>query len=239
MGDFRKIALIVAAGSSSRMGMITPKQFQPIGGIPLAVHPGLVFRQAFPDIELVYAIASGTAQIWEQLLSTFFPGGNWRLCMGGKSRYESVCNGIRSIRETDTWVAVHDGARPFIRSNEIRRAFRVATEKGNSVFAVPVKDSLRMVDSNGKSRFLDRSGIMQVQTPQIFQLSQMLDAYTAEADPRFTDDATVMELAGHAIYLCEGSYDNIKITTPEDWVVAENIFIQRSKESAFREPENG
>ncbi len=229
MGSGDKIALIVAAGSSTRMGMLTPKQFHPVGGIPLAIHPGLKFREAVPEIELVYAIASGTAQIWESLLFQFFPEGNWRLVMGGKSRYESVQNGIRSIRAVDALLAVHDGARPFIGAEEIRRAFQLAEEKGNAVFAVEVKDSLRRKQENGSSQFVDRAGMMQVQTPQIFRLSDMRPAFEAKPDPRFTDDATVMELAGHTVFLCEGNYDNIKITTPEDWAIADNILELRRK----------
>jgi 2-C-methyl-D-erythritol 4-phosphate cytidylyltransferase len=230
MGALNKIALIVAAGSSTRMGMPTPKQFQPLGGIPLAIHPGLAFREAFPEMELVYAIASGTAQIWENLLGEYFPKGNWRLCMGGKSRYESVQNGIRSMKQDEALLAVHDGARPFIRPEQIRDAFRMAEENGSAVFAVPSKDSLRQVSPDGSSFYLNRAGIVQVQTPQIFHLSKMRLAYQREAEDAFTDDATVMELAGHPIFLCEGTYNNIKITTPEDWAVAEQIFSQQQKD---------
>jgi len=223
--------LIVAAGSSSRMGMATPKQFHPLGGIPLAIHPALIFREAFPDIELVYAIASGTAQIWENFLTQYFPEGNWRLCMGGKSRYESVRNGIRSIREEDALLAVHDGARPFIRAAEIRMAFGLAAEKGNAVFSVPAKDSLRRVEPDGSSHFLDRSSVHLVQTPQIFHLRDMRPVYEKEEDDaRFTDDATVMELSGARIFLCQGSYENLKVTTPEDWILADKILRQRRGE---------
>jgi len=207
--------------------MLTPKQFHPLGGIPLAIHPGLKFREAIPDIELVYAIASGTAQIWEKLLTGFFPEGNWRLVMGGKSRYESVQNGIRSMKNEDALVAVHDGARPFIGADEIFRAFLLAEEKGNAVFAVPVKDSLREIHEDGSSRSIDRSAIMQVQTPQIFRLGEMRRAFEAAPDSRFTDDATVMELAGNRIFIHTGNYENIKITTPEDWAIAENILAMR------------
>jgi 2-C-methyl-D-erythritol 4-phosphate cytidylyltransferase len=169
--------MIVAAGSSSRMGMATPKQFHPLGGIPLAIHPGLIFREAFPDLELVYVIGSGTAQIWENFLTQYFPEGNWRLCMGGKSRYESVRNGIRSIRDEDALVAVHDGARPFISAAEIHQAFQLAAEKGNAVFSVQVKDSLRQVEDDGSSHYLDRSKIHLVQTPQIFHVRDMRPVY--------------------------------------------------------------
>ena len=229
MPKLRKVALIVAAGSSSRMGMATPKQFHPLGGIPLAIHPGLVFRKAFHEIELVYVIASGTAQVWENLLENYFPEGNWRLCMGGKSRFESVKNGIRSIRDEDALVAVHDGARPFIYASELRQAFGQAEEKGNAVFSVPVKDSLRQVDEDGSSHFLERSRIQLIQTPQIFHVNEMRRAYDKDDDSRFTDDATVMELAGHRIFLCSGHYENMKVTTPEDWFLAEKILQQRSQ----------
>lgn len=211
------------------MGMLTPKQFHPLGGIPLAIHPGLKFREAFPEIELVYAIASGTAQIWESLLQNYFPEGNWRLCMGGKSRYESVQNGIRSMKEEEALVAVHDGARPFINAEDIRSAFALANEKGNAVFAVPVKDSLRRVNEDGSSSSLNRDFFMLVQTPQIFRLQEMRSAYEADADQVFTDDAIVMERAGFAVFLCSGNYENIKITTPEDWAVADQIMQHRRK----------
>ena len=219
----------MAAGSSSRMGMAVPKQFHPLGGIPLAIHPALAFREAFPDIELVYAIASGTAQIWETLLTKHLPEGNWRLCMGGKSRYESVRNGLRSIRDENSMVAVHDGARPFIKAEDIQLAFQHAFENGNAVFAVPVKDSLRQVNVDGTSHFLDRNLIYAVQTPQVFFCKDMLGAYEQEDDLRFTDDATVMEIAGHKIFLCKGDYNNLKITTPEDWILAEKILSEREQ----------
>lgn len=202
------------------MGGVIPKQFQDLAGIPLAVHPGLQFRQYDPEIELVYVIASGTALIWETLLHKFFPEGNWRLCMGGKSRFESVRNGVRSIPAGPTLVAIHDGARPFIDPQTIAACFETASSKGNAVVAVPSKDSLRQTDETGKSRFLDRSSVFIVQTPQVFWIDDLKPVYSREDNPLFTDDATVMELAGHDIHLVEGQYTNIKVTTPEDWDVA-------------------
>ena len=147
--------------------------------------------------------------------------------MGGKSRYESVRNGIRSIRDEDALVAVHDGARPFISAAEIHQAFQLAAEKGNAVFSVQVKDSLRQVEDDGSSHYLDRSKIHLVQTPQIFHVRDMRPVYENEDNPLFTDDATVMELAGTKIFLCQGSYENLKVTTPEDWILADKILQQR------------
>jgi 2-C-methyl-D-erythritol 4-phosphate cytidylyltransferase len=148
--------------------------------------------------------------------------------MGGKSRYESVRNGIRSIRDEDALVAIHDGARPFISAAEIRRAFQLAAEKGNAVFSVLAKDSLRQVEADGGSHYLDRSKIHLVQTPQIFHVRDMRPVYEKDDNPLFTDDATVMEMAGSSIFLCQGSYENLKVTTPEDWILADKILQQRS-----------
>ncbi len=223
MDEEKRVAIIVAAGSGSRMGSALPKQFHELSGIPLAIHPGLKFREFDPDIELVYVISIGSAQIWETLLQTYFPTGGWRLCMGGKTRYESVQNGVRSIVNPDTWVAIHDGARPFIEPSQLNEAFLQARTLGNAVFAAPAKDSLRMLSDDGNSQFVDRSLFFYVQTPQIFRQKDLLPVYEQVPDPRFTDDATVMELAGYQIHLFEGNYENIKVTTPEDWILAERI----------------
>jgi len=223
MEEEKRVAIIVAAGSGSRMGSALPKQFHELAGIPLAIHPGLKFREFDPEMELIYVISIGSAQIWENLLQTYFPTGGWRLCMGGKTRYESVQNGVKSILNKDSWVAIHDGARPFIEPSQLNEAFHQARTLGNAVFAAPAKDSLRQNLANGTSHFVDRSQFFYVQTPQIFQQKDLLPVYEQVPDPRFTDDATVMELAGFQIHLFEGNYENIKVTTPEDWILAERI----------------
>lgn len=228
MKNVKKAALIVAAGSGTRMGGQQAKQFHELNGIPLAIYPGLAFRKFQPGIELVYMIGMGTAQVWESLLRKYFPEGNWRLAMGGKSRYESVANGVKSIQDPETLVAIHDGARPFIRPAVIEHAFQVAFESRNAVLAVPAKDSLRMQDEAGRSQAVDRSRYFYVQTPQIFWQKDLLPVYRQPYDSRFSDDATVMEMAGFDIQLVEGSYENLKITTPEDWAIAEMILEKSS-----------
>lgn len=224
MGE-KIIALIVAAGSGSRMGGATPKQLKELQGIPLAIHAGLQFRKWKPDIQLVYVIGADAQSQWDNLLQQYFPGGGWKTAIGGNTRYESVQRGLKSLEEKDAWVAIHDGARPFIQPKMLERAMDSALQFGNAVLAVPVKDSLRQLTASG-SMAVKRDEFFAVQTPQIFPLKDLKPVYQQADNVRFTDDATVMELAGYPIHLVEGSYHNIKITTAEDWYLAERIVHQ-------------
>ena len=205
-----------------------PKQLQKLNGIPLAIHPGLQFRNYHPGIELVYVVARPLFDTWKALLESYFPAGGWQLAEGGNTRYQSVKNGLSVLGKEDTLVAIHDGARPFVSVKTIRHAFDVAMGAGNAVLAVPAKDSIRRISPGGSSQALKRDDIFYVQTPQIFRLSDLLNVYKQPDDNRFTDDATVMELAGYPVHLVEGSYDNIKVTTPEDWHLAELILRKQS-----------
>lgn len=223
MAVVKEVALIVAAGSGSRMGGQVPKQLQLLEGIPLAIYPGLQFRRHRPDIELVYVVQPGTLSTWAPLLQSYFSTGNWQLVEGGASRFLSVQQGIKAIKSEQSLVAIHDGARPFTSVKTISRAFESARENGSAVVAVPVKDSLRQTTRVG-SIAVDRSQFYQVQTPQVFWLSDLQRAYQTREDARFTDDATVMEHHGHPIQIVLGDYENIKITTPEDWEMARLLF---------------
>lgn len=216
------IGLIVAAGIGSRMGGPTPKQLQELDGIPVAIHSGIQFRLFQPGMELVYVVSRGTESIWQPLLDQYFPEGKVRCVEGGKTRYESVKNGIAALSGNEVLVAIHDAARPFIRPKMLRRAFESALQHGNAVLAVPVKDSLRQLVPSG-SVAVKRDDFFAVQTPQIFWLKDLKPVYHQPDQSRFTDDATVMELAGYPIHLVEGSYHNIKITTQDDWFMAERI----------------
>lgn len=219
----KEIALIVAAGSGTRIGGETPKQLRLLNGIPLSIYPGIQFRRYSPEIELNYVVAPNYLTIWEGILSKYFPHGAWKIVEGGASRYLSVRNGISAVSKTEeSLVAIHDGARPFISPGIIANAFESARKHGSGVVMVPVKDSIRIKKDN-KSQTVDRSNFFLVQTPQVFCLTDLIKAYSQPDQNIFTDDATVMEIQGIDIHLVPGSYDNFKVTTPEDLLLASMI----------------
>jgi 2-C-methyl-D-erythritol 4-phosphate cytidylyltransferase len=144
---------------------------------------------------------------------------------GGSTRFASVKNGLGLV-QGEALVAVHDGVRPFVTTAIIGQAFEVAADKGNAVVAVSPKDSIRELTQEG-SRSVPRANYRLVQTPQCFRASLLRRAYEQQEQDWFTDDASVVEQLGEGIALVEGSYSNIKITTPEDMVLAE-AFVKQS-----------
>jgi 2-C-methyl-D-erythritol 4-phosphate cytidylyltransferase len=124
-------------------------------------------------------------------------------------------------------VAIHDGVRPFVSFKTIEESFEKAKEHKAVVSAVLMKDSVRMVDEKGGSKNIDRSSLRMVQTPQTFDVELLKSAYDTAFKPSFTDDASVVEAFGHKIALIDGDYQNIKITTPEDLIIAEALLRAR------------
>jgi len=141
------------------------------------------------------------------------------LAEGGETRFHSVKNGLYCI-QSNSLVAIHDAVRPLVSKRTILTSFKSAEEKGSAVVSVPLKDSIRKVSSQDKNTALNRSDYYLVQTPQTFQSELLLKAYECEFRDTFTDDASVLEASGNNIHLVEGDYKNIKITTPEDLVIA-------------------
>jgi 2-C-methyl-D-erythritol 4-phosphate cytidylyltransferase len=145
---------------------------------------------------------------------------------GGETRFQSVRNGL-AVLSGDGLVAIHDGVRPLISEDIIGASFRLAAAHKTAIAAVRLKESIRMTDQD-TTRAVDRSRFRLIQTPQTFDLSLIRKAYQQKEDATMTDDASVAERAGFSISLFEGSYENIKITTPEDLVVAEALLKQKS-----------
>ena len=212
----KKYAIIVAGGSGSRMKRDIPKQFIEVGGLPILMHTLKRFKEADSEIELILVLPESQFEFWNELCS-IYPTIPHQLIKGGKTRFQSGLNGLQVI-ENEGLVAIHDGVRPFVSVEIINESFKVAAEKGTAVVSVSSKDSVRV---NGKS--IDRSTVRIIQTPQTFQISLIKKAFETEELSIFTDDASVAEYAGFKIYLIDGNYENIKITTPEDLLWAEVI----------------
>lgn len=217
----KKYAIIVAGGSGKRMGVNIPKQFLKLGGVPVLMHTLQAFHLADYDIELIVTLPQEEIQFWNELCEWHCNYTPHRIVSGGETRFHSVKNALEYVIE-DSLVAVHDGVRPFISKKLILAAYQLAEEKGNAVTAVSMKDSVRKVEED-RSYNVERSSLRAVQTPQIFQSQLLKEAYKQPFTELFTDDASVIEAKGHQIVLMEGDYKNIKITTPEDLLIAEAL----------------
>lgn len=217
-----RYAVIVAGGSGSRMGSETPKQFLPIGNAPILMHTIKRFFTSNEMVNVILVLPLEQIDRWHQLCEKYSFSIPHLIVPGGKNRFQSVRNGLNSIGVNEGLVAIHDGVRPFISKRIIEETFAVAEKKGNAVVAVELKDSIRLIDKKG-NKTVQRENYRIIQTPQTFKISQIRDAFHKAQNDDFTDDASVAEAAGYAIELVEGSYENIKITTPEDLAMAEAI----------------
>lgn len=217
-----RFAVIVAGGSGSRMGSDTPKQFLPIGNAPILMHTIKRFFTSNEVVNIILVLPEEQIERWHQLCEKYSFSIPHLIVSGGKNRFQSVRNGLNSIGVNEGLVAIHDGVRPFISKRIIEESFKTALEKGNAVAAVELKDSIRLIDKKG-NKTAERADFRIVQTPQTFKISQIRDAFHRASNDQFTDDASVAEAAGYTIELINGSYENIKITTPEDLAMAEAI----------------
>jgi 2-C-methyl-D-erythritol 4-phosphate cytidylyltransferase len=220
--------IIVAGGSGSRMQTSLPKQFIKIGSKPVLMHTIERFYQFSPDLHIILVLPEQEIQTWKDLCIQYNFTIPVQTVAGGTSRFHSVQNGLAVIPVEEGLVAVHDGVRPFVSIETITQSFAVAQEKGCAIAIVPLKDSIRRVDAAGNNFSEDRTAFCLVQTPQTFRLSILRQSFAKAKDTsRFTDDASVAEAAGYSISLIPGSYQNIKITTPEDLIWAEAVlFLQ-------------
>lgn len=215
----RKYAIIVAGGSGSRMQTDLPKQFLLLNNKPILMITMEKF--AMDSIELILVLNVDYHSYWLDLCKKYNFTTKHILVKGGRNRYESVKNGLAEIKE-NSWVAIHDAVRPLIKQETIERAFLESEKLGNVVLAVKSKDSIRRIESN-ISYSVPRDQFYLIQTPQIFTFEVLKEAYKQDFRNEFTDDASVVEKLGHSINLIIGDYSNIKITYPEDLLIAEAI----------------
>jgi 2-C-methyl-D-erythritol 4-phosphate cytidylyltransferase len=225
----QKFALVVAGGTGTRMGAGMPKQMLPLNERAVLAHTLDRFLAFDPDIQIVSVLHASLADSWSAFLDWHFGADEsprLHICLGGAERSESVHNGLNHIRdmagEGRALVAIHDGVRPFVNDRILSAGFALAEETGNAVAAVPVKSSMRMKTPEG-SKAIERDLFYHVQTPQIFFLDEILTCYNERGNAIFTDDASLAESQGMQIQMYMGSYDNLKITTPEDLLLAERL----------------
>ncbi|MCU0429868.1 MAG: 2-C-methyl-D-erythritol 4-phosphate cytidylyltransferase [Cytophagaceae bacterium] len=217
-----RYAVIVAGGSGTRFGSEIPKQFLLLQGKPVLAHTLEQFYKADASIDIRLVLPSAQIQPWKELCSQHHISIPHTIIEGGASRFQSVRKGLLSISDAskESVVAIHDGVRPLIAASIILNSFDAALKYGNAITSVASKDSVRLCELSG-NKALDRALVRIIQTPQTFLLSQILTSFKTEELPFFTDDASVAEHAGFPIHLIEGSYSNLKITTPEDLKLAE------------------
>lgn len=216
--------ILVAGGNGSRMQSDIPKQFLKLKGKPVIMHTIEAFRSYSGSMEIILVLPETQFGYWSELARAYDFEGGERLVAGGETRFHSVRNGLASIDGDKGVVAVHDGVRPLISGSIIGNGFETARKWGSAVASVKLKDSIREVkNEKGENLAVHRENFRLVQTPQVFKVKEMKKAFTVDFRDEFTDCASVMEAAGHAIHLIEGGYENIKITTPEDLVWAEAI----------------
>lgn len=223
--------LIPAAGAGRRMGMAVAKQFLLLGDKPLLAHTLLAFQHAPEVDEIIPILAQEDMEaclrdVIEQYRITKVK----TLVAGGRERQDSVLHGLRKIEGDNSVVLVHDGVRPFVTAAMIREAVDFAKRGECVAVGVPIKDTIKEVNENKiVLRTLERGSLWAIQTPQAFPVTLLRRAYEESYKLKLfgTDDATLVERTGGTVRVIMGSYENIKITTPEDLILAEELLKRR------------
>lgn len=220
-------AVIVAGGSGSRMGTKVKKQYLKLKDKEILVHT----VERFSTITMIQEIIVVTAQedieyVTKLLKEVYKVDKVKKVVAGGKERQDSCYNGIKSVSHDINYVMIHDGARPLISEQCILQSIEKVKEHKACIVAVPVKDTIKQVDDTGKViQTPKRETLWSVQTPQTFERDLIIKAYEATHNDSIiaTDDSMIVEAMGHPVYIVQGEYTNIKITTPEDLLLAEKL----------------
>lgn len=250
--------IIVAGGSGRRMGGGIPKQFRLLGGQPVLARTIGNFAAAWPGAEIVVVLPESHIAFWKDFAARFEVARH-SVVAGGAERFDSVRCGLAALRSDPDLIAVQDGVRPLGTVEMIRRVAETALRYGAAVPVVEPVDSFREIEAAGegakeetegaepagtnastganagtdmedpRSHPLDRSRLRIVQTPQIFRSWLLREAYEQPRRREFTDDASVVEAAGYPVSLARGERSNLKLTTPEDFIIAEALLAAREE----------
>ena len=219
-------AIIVAAGSGSRMASDRPKQFLLLAGTPLIFHTLRPFEQCDSIHETIVVLPAGSVAEFLDSAPKFDVRKVTRVVPGGATRAESVKRGLNALRAASAnIVAVHDGVRPFVSAAEISDTVAAAEREGAAILVAPVTDTIKHVDHDQVVRTLDRRELRRALTPQCFKYEILMRAFAQVdlSDPTLTDDSMLVEKTGARVAIVEGSARNIKITTSEDLLLAEAL----------------
>jgi len=220
-------AIIVAAGSSRRMGG-TDKVFAPLGGKPILARVIDAFEECQSVNQVVIVVSKQNLEACRQLMAEEGWSKVTEVCPGGKRRQDSVAAGLSQLKNCQ-WVVIHDGARPLLTVDLIEQGLAEARETGAAVAAVPVTDTIKLAgDDRIVRQTPPRQNLWAVQTPQVFRYDIIAEAYR-QAKGEVTDDASLVEQLGYKVKLYMGTYDNIKVTTPDDLALAEILWRKHGK----------
>ncbi len=217
----KKVAVIVAGGSGTRMNSAVPKQFLLLNGKPVLYYTLNTFLQSYTDMEVILVLPEEHVAAGQEIIDAFFDYNRIQITVGGRTRFHSVQNGLKLITE-ESIVFVHDAVRCLLTTDLIQRCFETATAFGSAIPVTDAKDSIRMITEEDNVA-LERSLIKIVQTPQTFHSKILLPAFNIDYKDKFTDEATVVEAFGLKVHLVTGEDTNIKITMPADLLLAEQI----------------
>lgn len=229
----RVVAIILAAGRSTRMGGGENKVLRSLGSRPVLSYSLETFQRCLFVSDVVVAGRREDRSILQQLVCEYCPKAEGHVIDGGSERFDSVLCGLDySAAFKPDAVLIHDSARPFVRESFLESSLEAVDEMTGSVVGVPLKDTLKETDPSGYViRTHERSKFWLSQTPQTFRFPDILNAYRAYNPPPYpTDDGAVLEWFGGRVKMVEGSYLNMKLTTPEDWILAEAILRVRSSD---------
>ncbi len=217
----KKYAIIVAGGSGSRMGGDLPKQFMLLKDKPVLYYSLKAFLDAYPDLQIILVLPLDYTNMGQEIIDAYFDKNRIRIAAGGNTRFQSVKNGLKLVKE-ESIIFVHDGVRCLVTRELIHRCYEQAVDTGTAIPAITSKDSIRLMNEDSNDAF-DRNKVMLIQTPQTFHSKILLPAYQIDYKDKFTDEATVVEAYGLKVSLVEGEENNIKITRPIDLLIAESI----------------
>ncbi len=228
----KTVAIIVAGGLGKRIEGNLPKQFLMLGDKPILAHTIDKFEKCDLVDEIILVVPEMYLDYCSQTIVDQYRFGKIRkITTGGEERQDSVYQGLISCSDYTSTVAIHDGVRPLITPEIVAASIKLCQQKKAVIVAVPVKDTIKRVECSLVTATLDRRELWLVQTPQVFEYKLIMEAHKKAREENFigTDDSVLVERMGGEVSVLEGNYNNIKITTTEDLLVAESLLSKKQK----------